>query len=162
MIFFFFFFFSSRRRHTRFSRDWSSDVCSSDLSLALTLVQFGLHLRKDRLLHKRRYADRDPVLRLALDVTAPSSERLQGGFTLASWDFARPIGIRCADIGRIREHVADARCRPALLASRGRYKRGAQAQRNLVESGLGLEVEGKDLLDDHTCDCIHSHSRRVR
>src|SRR5690606_40480267 len=25
------FFLSSRRRHTRFSRDWSSDVCSSDL-----------------------------------------------------------------------------------------------------------------------------------
>src|SRR5690606_40203566 len=30
-----FFFFSSRRRHTRFSRDWSSDVCSSDLPLAV-------------------------------------------------------------------------------------------------------------------------------
>src|SRR5438445_4521879 len=29
---FFFFFFSSRRRHTRYWRDWSSDVCSSDLS----------------------------------------------------------------------------------------------------------------------------------
>src|SRR5215475_16013576 len=29
--FFLCFFFSSRRRHTRFSRDWSSDVCSSDL-----------------------------------------------------------------------------------------------------------------------------------
>src|SRR6266550_4803052 len=28
---FFCFFFSSRRRHTRCSRDWSSDVCSSDL-----------------------------------------------------------------------------------------------------------------------------------
>src|SRR2546422_4758350 len=28
---YFFFFFSSRRRHTRCSRDWSSDVCSSDL-----------------------------------------------------------------------------------------------------------------------------------
>src|SRR5690606_40393154 len=26
------YFFSSRRRHTRFSRDWSSDVCSSDLT----------------------------------------------------------------------------------------------------------------------------------
>src|SRR3712207_8890081 len=26
------FFFSSRRRHTRYWRDWSSDVCSSDLS----------------------------------------------------------------------------------------------------------------------------------
>src|SRR2546422_5025294 len=30
-VFLFFFFFSSRRRHTRCSRDWSSDVCSSDL-----------------------------------------------------------------------------------------------------------------------------------
>src|SRR5690606_40143011 len=30
-VFVFVFFFSSRRRHTRFSRDWSSDVCSSDL-----------------------------------------------------------------------------------------------------------------------------------
>src|SRR5216683_6268165 len=27
-----FFFFSSRRRHTRSDRDWSSDVCSSDLN----------------------------------------------------------------------------------------------------------------------------------
>src|SRR3989449_4448440 len=30
-----FFFFSSRRRHTRCSRDWSSDVCSSDLSATI-------------------------------------------------------------------------------------------------------------------------------
>src|SRR3712207_7806328 len=30
-----FFFFSSRRRHTRYWRDWSSDVCSSDLAHAL-------------------------------------------------------------------------------------------------------------------------------
>src|SRR5690606_28447287 len=29
------FFFSGRRRHTRFSRDWSSDVCSSDLGRSL-------------------------------------------------------------------------------------------------------------------------------
>src|SRR2546422_11621004 len=33
-----FFFFSSRRRHTRCSRDWSSDVCSSDL----VVVEGGL------------------------------------------------------------------------------------------------------------------------
>src|SRR5699024_4442461 len=31
LLFFVFFFFSSRRRHTRSKRDWSSDVCSSDL-----------------------------------------------------------------------------------------------------------------------------------
>src|SRR5437763_13476018 len=29
-----YFFFSSRRRHTRYIGDWSSDVCSSDLSIA--------------------------------------------------------------------------------------------------------------------------------
>src|SRR2546429_7182460 len=34
----FFFFFSSRRRHTRCSRDWSSDVCSSDLRTSHTAV----------------------------------------------------------------------------------------------------------------------------
>src|SRR5699024_11897800 len=33
-----FFFFSSRRRHTRSKRDWSSDVCSSDLSVLLLEV----------------------------------------------------------------------------------------------------------------------------
>src|SRR4051812_15522227 len=35
-----FFFFSSRRRHTRLTCDWSSDVCSSDLSSSLTYEQF--------------------------------------------------------------------------------------------------------------------------
>src|SRR5438445_8762927 len=41
-----FFFFSSRRRHTRYWRDWSSDVCSSDLfdaeSGVVTLTSSGL------------------------------------------------------------------------------------------------------------------------
>src|SRR2546429_6903609 len=31
-------FFSSRRRHTRCSRDWSSDVCSSDLRLSRSIL----------------------------------------------------------------------------------------------------------------------------
>src|SRR2546429_2920136 len=34
-----FFFFSSRRRHTRCSRDWSSDVCSSDLCCAISFIR---------------------------------------------------------------------------------------------------------------------------
>src|SRR5690606_39720983 len=46
------FFFSSRRRHTRFSRDWSSDVCSSDLLLrnvvANTSNNAGVDLLTDR------------------------------------------------------------------------------------------------------------------
>src|SRR5690606_39963162 len=37
------FFFSSRRRHTRFSRDWSSDVCSSDLAELITARSIEPH-----------------------------------------------------------------------------------------------------------------------
>src|SRR3712207_8054108 len=37
-----FFFFSSRRRHTRYWRDWSSDVCSSDLERTRWYVDLGI------------------------------------------------------------------------------------------------------------------------
>src|SRR2546430_15201748 len=53
-LYFVFFFFSSRRRHTRFDCDWSSDVCSSDLSnrwmrVGQALDYFaGVHPRFDR------------------------------------------------------------------------------------------------------------------
>src|SRR5439155_11632293 len=43
---FFFFFFSSRRRHTRWPRDWSSDVCSSDLKLKTELDQLRVEVTK--------------------------------------------------------------------------------------------------------------------
>src|SRR2546422_10801868 len=48
----FYFFFSSRRRHTRCSRDWSSDVCSSDLvgdegRGVSTIVEMVNHTRLD-------------------------------------------------------------------------------------------------------------------
>src|SRR3712207_7931447 len=36
MSYVYFFFFSSRRRHTRYWRDWSSDVCSSDLTICFS------------------------------------------------------------------------------------------------------------------------------
>src|SRR5690625_6081252 len=44
------FFFSSRRRHTRWPRDWSSDVCSSDLCggiLKPDVVFFGETARRE-------------------------------------------------------------------------------------------------------------------
>src|SRR2546428_1336604 len=40
-----YFFFSSRRRHTRSDRDWSSDVCSSDLhTMAVGTDALSLHV----------------------------------------------------------------------------------------------------------------------
>src|SRR6266487_6356171 len=49
----FFFFFSSRRRHTRWTGDWSSDVCSSDLgktAVGLHRVAYLLYAYPDRML----------------------------------------------------------------------------------------------------------------
>src|SRR3712207_4417644 len=43
------FFFSSRRRHTRYWRDWSSDVCSSDLPRALTIEARAERVVRQRL-----------------------------------------------------------------------------------------------------------------
>src|SRR5438132_10429313 len=37
--YYFIFFFSSRRRHTRSLCDWSSDVCSSDLTLSMSRLE---------------------------------------------------------------------------------------------------------------------------
>src|SRR5690606_39866195 len=42
-----FFFFSSRRRHTRFSRDWSSDVCSSDLAADDVAAELFLQVHRN-------------------------------------------------------------------------------------------------------------------
>src|SRR5699024_11969620 len=44
----FLFFFSSRRRHTRSKRDWSSDVCSSDLTLVNEILYTALSRRVHR------------------------------------------------------------------------------------------------------------------
>src|SRR3712207_7079394 len=42
------FFFSSRRRHTRYWRDWSSDVCSSDLLMTAVSDNTATNLLLDR------------------------------------------------------------------------------------------------------------------
>src|SRR5438067_3541944 len=67
------FFFSSRRRHTRSKRDWSSDVCSSDLDLASAAVRGdadGARATLDRLAAQHRAAV------AALVRAAPRAEEL--------------------------------------------------------------------------------------
>src|SRR2546421_2052869 len=60
----FFFFFSSRRRHTRSDRDWSSDVCSSDLLVLICALHgaTSLSLRTTGDMHER---SRDLARRIA-------------------------------------------------------------------------------------------------
>src|SRR5699024_11693321 len=53
------FFFSSRRRHTRSKRDWSSDVCSSDLTI------LGMPRTTEVLILEMGMSDRKEIERLA-------------------------------------------------------------------------------------------------
>src|SRR6266496_1407250 len=65
---FFFFFFSSRRRHTRSLRDWSSDVCSSDL--AILELQRAALTDEDRVLLVDDWAERGSQALAARDLIA--------------------------------------------------------------------------------------------
>src|SRR5699024_11638916 len=49
-----YFFFSSRRRHTRSKRDWSSDVCSSDLGRVIGAQRRAEHLHQGSLRERLR------------------------------------------------------------------------------------------------------------
>src|SRR5256884_4838119 len=62
------FFFSSRRRHTRCSRDWSSDVCSSDL---FVIVDGAMN----DLLRPSLYGAIHPITKLTRDTAERNAKR---------------------------------------------------------------------------------------
>src|SRR3989475_7276529 len=71
-----FFFFSSRRRHTRFDCDWSSDVCSSDLTMtakkafsALAVLSLALGIGANTAI----YSFMESILLRSLPVADPES-----------------------------------------------------------------------------------------
>src|SRR5439155_16086844 len=55
------FFFSSRRRHTRWPRDWSSDVCSSDLGATAATTVCCRKVRSNERADQIRWGSRGPV-----------------------------------------------------------------------------------------------------
>src|SRR3712207_7039529 len=88
-----FFFFSSRRRHTRYWRDWSSDVCSSDLEVMGRLEE--------------RFGDREDarvravMLIVAVDHVDEDERGVEGQHTEISWGVSegrseeRRVGKEC-------------------------------------------------------------------
>src|SRR3712207_6925105 len=83
---FYFFFFSSRRRHTRYWRDWSSDVCSSDL------IE-GMGLEKQILVHARsgdtKASERAKFRRSGAHILVTTPESL--AVMLAQQDYVRHL-----------------------------------------------------------------------
>src|SRR5206468_8520329 len=79
-----FFFFSSRRRHTRSDRDWSSDVCSSDLRFVQLDEKGAKEIAKDPAGYKASLEASLAVLR-RVDWTPRSEERRVGKECRARW-----------------------------------------------------------------------------
>src|SRR5258707_11693720 len=84
-----FFFFSSRRRHTRYWRDWSSDVCSSDLDVAIPFTRRSdeigcmaqaVNVLRDNLSDGRRLASQQEGERAKREERARHIEELVHGF----------------------------------------------------------------------------------
>src|SRR3712207_8543606 len=84
------FFFSSRRRHTRYWRDWSSDVCSSDLMAAFGHTRAAADVRglpltgflawwMRRTYYLFQMPRWDTRVRIALDWTVSRSEERRVG-----------------------------------------------------------------------------------
>src|SRR6266511_574191 len=132
-----FFFVSSRRRHTRFSRDWSSDVCSSDLTRLRVGDDPGAHTQVRAPVRDRERADGDveiarvalgvdPAHRPAVDVPRHRLEILDD--------------LHDARLGRTR-HRGRWERRPHELADPGTgAPPPAHGAHEMVEAGMGLQL----------------------
>src|SRR5947209_10829823 len=91
----FFFFFSSRRRHTRYWRDWSSDVCSSDLSSAQLLHRRGesVDFRLGPLLG---HGHENGISQLRIPAAQGESREVAGAAQLRERSEERRVGKECS------------------------------------------------------------------
>src|SRR2546428_1100114 len=96
------FFVSSRRGHTRSDRDWSSDVCSSDLvgSVCPNLRRSGRQVGANA-------PDSELILHAYAVWGTPCVEHLRGDFSFAIWDAAKKE-LSCA---RSEERRVGKECR---------------------------------------------------
>src|SRR5699024_12053258 len=102
------FFFSRRRRHTRSKRDWSSDVCSSDLSILASVLP---RTKSERQLRRRRT---DRTRRLHGDDQAKGQRSNAGGTHERGKVSSRIYGTTCL-AWRSEEHTSELQSRFDLV-----------------------------------------------
>src|SRR6266852_4024482 len=128
-----FFFFSSRRRHTRCYRDWSSDVCSSDLELAPRVLTGFVDGEVNRLLGLD--AAREVALELVV-VGHETSIAPPGGALEAIDHPTLPLSSSEVDYPLVREiHTASSLSTPGAVRA-WRLQGGAGARGMAAETTL--------------------------
>src|SRR5581483_8663350 len=119
--YYFFFFFSSRRRHTRYWRDWSSDVCSSDLGGTAKLTPM--------IPYRGRYGDARPSPISHLPLPPHSMPSRMGRRPLKAW---RYVGVYGPDLMLC---VASVRIGPARQAFWAVWDRERLHERTTLGAG---------------------------
>src|SRR2546422_1927985 len=105
-----FFFFSSRRRHTRCSRDWSSDVCSSDLGFGSEALQFLRGQHSFESVHQRREGDGQPDV-----VKQPAQVFQRVRHALQEMSLALVKSAKAVSAQRSEEHTSELQSRLHLV-----------------------------------------------
>src|ERR1017187_10881490 len=139
------FFFSSRRRHTRYIGDWSSDVCSSDLILAIAR-SVGLHIDRQRQTnanHADQYKMMQRTMHLTLGILYRITQRAR-------------FFVRSPCAGTVQRQTDEAAVLEGLVAL-GLVQRGRQSQsRRLRVHALG--AVGQGIIPELACQaqlCAH-------
>src|SRR5947209_8352765 len=137
------FFFSSRRRHTRYWRDWSSDVCSSDLAKLRYVYEPAFKSITLPMLYDARKGGRG--LSAAMDrLKKSASDAVAAGYTI----------VILSDRGADRDQAPI----PSLLATAG-------VHHHLVRQGTrtkcGLVVESGDAREVHHCALLLGYGAGV-
>src|SRR3712207_8388863 len=108
------FFFSSRRRHTRYWRDWSSDVCSSDLVYYSRFTFFTMKVLMigDVVARPGRTAVLERVQDLreqhAVSLCVMNAENVSGGFSITP-HHAEQLFAAGVDVMTSGNHIFDKR-----------------------------------------------------
>src|SRR6266700_7395365 len=147
------FVFSSRRRHTRFSRDWSSDVCSSDLLIGAIFI--SATSKRGKCIRVRRTSRSVLIIRcLDVDVAMEAAGLLLGAdnttleVTFGSNFCARPQN--CVFDDGVVAHAAIGADRKKSGQLRARSYDGTLCHTN--RPLRLLDITGSPTVRDHTMD----------